>query len=314
MRTAFISVFTLFISSFPVLGNATDLSGDRVVKPVDRIVARVGSEPITQREVQTLQATRSDLTYSDALRSLVEHRLVLSWARTRGLTVSQEEVDRVEKSIMENNSLSEVRFDELLASRGHNRQTFRDEMMEQLIVNKALSTALGPKVRIEEHEIKQRYEEIYPPKKTFTIRHILLKPSVSEGEDETAAWEQAVRIADEIKGGASFENMALQHSMDPASAEKGGELGTFREGELVPELERAALDLEPGEVVGPVRTTMGFHILRLDGKGVTEPPPLASVHEEIRADLLSGKETEARVQWLKELMDSTLIEIFHDEE
>jgi hypothetical protein len=59
---------------------------------------------------------------------------------------------------------------------------------------------------------------------------------------------------------------------------------------------------------------MGFHIIRLDEKNLTEPPPLTTVREEIRADILSGKEAEARVQWLRELEDSTFIEIFPDEE
>jgi parvulin-like peptidyl-prolyl isomerase len=307
-------IFILFISSSPVFGQTGNLSENRTYKFIDRIVARVGDEPITQREVQILQASSSDLTYPAALSTIIDHRLVLSWARSKGLTVSQEEVEQSEKSIIEKNNLSEDRFEELLASRGQSRQTFRDDLMEQLIVNRALSIALSPRIRIEDKEIKQRYEEIYLPEKTFTIRHILLKHSDSAGGNEIAVMEEAVRIVDEIKAGASFEDAALKHSMDLASAEKGGELGTFKEGELLPELEKAALELEPGEVAGPVKTTMGFHIIKLDAIGVIGPPPLTAVREEIRADLLSGRETEVRMQWLKELRDGTFIEIFPDEE
>ena len=311
MRAALI--FLLFIMSMPPISVSAEIvyaSGGRERQLIDRIVARVGSEPITQREIESLQAASPDLTYSTALQALIERRLILSWAESNRVTVSREELDRAEQAILENNNMSEARFEEILATRGQNRQLFRDDLMEQLIINKALRSALSPRITVQDEEIEQWYEENYPARMTFTIRHILLTPDVSGKEDDSAVLERANRIIEKIRSGASFESMAIQYSMDKTSAFKGGELGTFREGELVPELEKLALDLDSGELGGPVKTTMGYHILRLDGKRISEPPPLAEVREEIRATLASRKEVEVQTQWLKELRDSIFVEIF----
>ena len=281
---------------------------------VDRVVARVGPEPITQGEVQSVQSDNPSLTFSTALNALIERRLVVSWARKNRLDVSQGELEKVEQSIMVNNNLSEANFEELLASRGQDRHSFREDLAEQVLVNKALGTIIGQGSKVTEEEIRKRYENDYSPTGTLTIRHILLKPDPASGETEDAIRERAVRILDEIRAGAPFEAMAKQHSMDEASAATGGELGTFRAGELLPELESLALTLEPGETGGPVRTSLGFHILNLESKGVWEPPPLSSVEEEIRASLAEEKRVEVQRRWLEELRQSTFIEIFSDGE
>jgi len=311
-----ILLLTCFLLAFPPAEPcaAVDLPEDQVVRTVDKIVARVGSEPITQIEVKSVMEDSLGLTFSAALEALIERRLVLSWARDHGLNVSPEEIETVEQSIMVNNNLSEDRFNELLASRGQDQRTFRDDLAEQILVNKALGTAIGPKVRIKDEDIRKKYEETYPSEETLVIRHILVKPEQASGESDAAAYDRAVRIIGEIRAGAPFETMAMRYSMDNASASKGGKLGTFQAGELLPELETLAFTLEPGEVGGPVKTALGFHILTLDSKGVSKPPPFSGVAQEIRASLTEEKEIEVRNQWLNELRSNTFIEIFPDGE
>jgi peptidyl-prolyl cis-trans isomerase SurA len=303
----------LIITSLPAYGDLIGSQGRPDGRTIDRVIARVGSEPVTLLEVQSLQAADPDITYSAALDLLIDQRLVLSWARSNSVTVSQKEIERTERAVMEGNNIPEDRFDELLASRGQDRETFRDGLRDQIMVNKALSQALEPAMRIDDEEIEKRYKELYPPRRTFTIRHILLKPDTSGAENEVSVGELAAQIMDRIRKGAPFEDMALEYSADRVSAVEGGFLGSFREGELLPELEKLALELEPGDLGGPVRTSMGFHILKLEGKSLTEPPPLSQVRDGIRADLISRREPEVREQWLKELREKAFIEIFADE-
>jgi len=289
---------------------AAQISGGPAVGTVDRIVARVGPEPITQREVQSVQSDNPGLTSSAALNALIERRLVVSWARKNGLNVSRDELEKVEQSIMVNNSLSEERFEELLESRGQDRRSFREDLAEQVLVNKALDAIISQRSKITEEEIREKYENDFAPTETLVIRHILLKPDPVSGETDDAVRERAARILDKIRAGAPFDAMAKRYSMDEASAATGGELGMFRAGELLPELESLALTLEPGETGGPVRTSLGFHILNLQSKGVSEPPPLSSVEEKIRASLAKEKSVEVQGRWLDELRRGTFIEIF----
>jgi parvulin-like peptidyl-prolyl isomerase len=104
-------------------------------------------------------------------------------------------------------------------------------------------------------------------------RHILLSTRlegrVSEGLREAkraAARELAARLVERIRGGEDFAALASEHSHDPATRARGGDLGTVTSGQLDADLERALLALEPGALAGPVETSFGVHVLRLEAK------------------------------------------------
>jgi peptidyl-prolyl cis-trans isomerase D len=96
--------------------------------------------------------------------------------------------------------------------------------------------------------------------------HILFR---MEG-DSNAVKELAQRVAREAKGGADFGALARQYSKDPGNAGKGGDLGWFSKGRMVPQFEKAAFGARVGEVVGPVRTAFGLHIIKVTGRDSRE--------------------------------------------
>jgi hypothetical protein len=73
---------------------------------------------------------------------------------------------------------------------------------------------------------------------------------------------EANQVLQELKAGASFESLARKYSKDESSAASGGDLGEFQRGDLMPEFERAVFGLKPGGVSGPVKTALGFHVIR----------------------------------------------------
>jgi hypothetical protein len=87
----------------------------------------------------------------------------------------------------------------------------------------------------------------------FTIRasHILVETK-----------ERALELLDQIKHGADFEELAKQYSTDNASSEKGGDVGEFERGDLLPEFEDTVLQLKNGEVSNIVKTDFGYHIIK----------------------------------------------------
>ena len=281
----------------------------------DKVVARVGNEPITRMEVETALAQNPGVTRDKVLESLIERSLVLSWANSKSMTVSEEEVDSVARSLRESNNLTADQFDQALRARGETMETFRDDLRVQLLINRALGAALRNKVSVSEEEIVKLYQETYPPRETYELRHILFKVDKGDSEEDALPVKrQADKVLGEIQAGALFDAMVRQHSQDTSSVEKGGQLGTFHSGELIPELENAVLELAVGETGGPVRTSAGYHIVHLQSRRTEEPPPLITVRDQLQSRLMAEKETGARNDWLREIREKTYVEIFDKSE
>lgn len=97
---------------------------------------------------------------------------------------------------------------------------------------------------------------------TVRASHILIR---DEGNPEEAKAE-ADKVYQQLKSGADFAELAKQVSEDPGSAVKGGDLGWFGRGAMVPEFEKASFDGKVGEIQEPVQTTFGYHIIKVTGK------------------------------------------------
>lgn len=125
---------------------------------------------------------------------------------------------------------------------------------------------------VEEAKVKAAYDAAFKdfkPEPEFNASHILVAT-----EDEAKAIEA------QLKDGGDFAAIAKEKSTDTASGAQGGELGWFGLGRMVPEFETAVSSLQPGQVSDPVKTQFGWHIVKLNEKRDSAPPPL----EEVRAD------------------------------
>jgi peptidyl-prolyl cis-trans isomerase D len=102
-------------------------------------------------------------------------------------------------------------------------------------------------------------------------RHILLKVDDKRGAEEAQRQIEALRKR--LAAGEDFATLAAASSEDVASAQRGGELGFFGRGQMVPEFEQAAFAAQPGELVGPVKTSFGYHLIQVEEKraGGTRP-------------------------------------------
>jgi peptidyl-prolyl cis-trans isomerase SurA len=102
--------------------------------------------------------------------------------------------------------------------------------------------------------------------------------------------------------------LATKHSRD-ATAKDGGDLGTLKRGELAQEIETAILALAPGQVSAPFRSSLGWHVFKLESKEVLEGAALARARQQIR-DILFREKYEARFDnWLKEIKQRAIIEV-----
>ncbi|MGM0397068.1 MAG: peptidylprolyl isomerase [Bacillota bacterium] len=141
-------------------------------------------------------------------------------------------------------------------------------------------------INTEEEEMKEFFQEnksLFSQQETMKASHILV-------EDE----DKAEEIIQEIDDGLDFEEAAANYSSCP-SKEAGGSLGEFGKGQMVPEFEEAAFNLEVGAISEPVKTQFGYHIIRLDAKNEAQEPQFEEVKEQVQQQVLAKKQ-EAKYQ------------------
>jgi peptidyl-prolyl cis-trans isomerase C len=129
---------------------------------------------------------------------------------------------------------------------------------------------------ITEKELKQAYkdmEDSYKDKYTYTLRQIVTKND-----------KEAQDAYNELKKGAKFDEVAKKFSTHP-SKDKGGEMGKFNSGELLPQFENAVKNLKPGGYTEPIKTGFGFYILELEEKRPARLPPFAEMKDKLRPEL-----------------------------
>jgi peptidyl-prolyl cis-trans isomerase D len=151
------------------------------------------------------------------------------------------------------------------------------------------------KIQVSPEDIQKSYEDNqqqYSTPEQVRASHILLK---TEGKDEAAVKKQAEELLAKARGGADFAQLAKQYSEDDASKVKGGDLDYFGKGQMVPEFDKAAFSMTPGQISDLVKTQYGFHIIKLVDKKAATTKPLAEVRAQIE-DQLKWDRAQAQAQ------------------
>jgi peptidyl-prolyl cis-trans isomerase D len=128
-------------------------------------------------------------------------------------------------------------------------------------INSIPGTIIGP-VASNEGIVLYKLDKVISGNVEFVkASHIL----INQGDD-AAKLTEAQKVYEQIKAGASFEQLAKEKSGDKSNSEKGGELGWFGKGSMVPEFEKACFEGKVGELLKPVKTAYGYHIIKITGK------------------------------------------------
>lgn len=140
-----------------------------------------------------------------------------------------------------------------------------------------------------------QYRDQYRTPEQVKVSHILIKtPSAgADGKVDDKALAEARQRAEDIlkqvKSGANFEDLAKKYSEDPGSAKQGGSLGWIGRGQTVPEFEKAAFSLPKGQISDLVKSSFGFHIIRVDDKQEAHTKSLDEVKDQIEPILKRQK-------------------------
>lgn len=290
----------------------------------DRIIAIVNNDAVTLAELQeSIAAFRQGnqrVTQTDEelvrqfLARLIDRRLQIQEAEREKIVVDDVEVDEeLAERMKKFNANSKEEFETLLRSQGLSLEAARKAVRDGLKVQKVIRRKVALRVSVTDSEVAQYLEQNRAKLETglsYHARHILIPPAAGPSD---AAWESArIRaelIRRQITEGADFAELARQHSRD-ATAKDGGDLGTLKRGELAQDIETVILALQPGELSPPYRSSLGYHIFRLETKESLDGDGLTRARQQIR-EILYRQKYDARLDaWLKEIKARAIIEVW----
>lgn len=181
---------------------------------------------------------------------------------------------------------------------------FIEEMKRRIVVDRFFKKEVDEKVSVTAEEVKKFYDEnaseaMSPDE--VRASHILLKTR-----------EEAEMIRKKIKGGSRFEDLAKRHSIDPGSKDRGGDLGYFKKGMMVPEFDTAAFKLKSGEVSDIVETKFGYHLIKVTGRKEGKKKDFEEASKELEKKLLTKKRKERFDTLVAELKSKAKITINED--
>lgn len=236
------------------------------------VVGRVGGAVITRDEMlRAMEAWYGPQVVED----LIALKVVEQEAKRYGITATKAEIDQ-----RYNEAIDGMRarvppgadvFVEL-AKQGWTRAHMEAVLRRALLLEKLVARTVR-----DDDFIQARHILIQPQMPTISPdqnvsaeeRQKMFAEARAKAEEEAKA--KAQKVYEEIKAGKDFAEAAKEYSDDRSNKDKGGDLGAFARGMMVPEFEQAAFALKPGEVSEPVKTPYGWHIIKVEKLGKDIP-------------------------------------------
>jgi peptidyl-prolyl cis-trans isomerase SurA len=297
----------------------------RAGESIDRVVATVDGEPITLADVRGFAAQTGNPmadgdqgtseTFKAALKALIAEKLLQEEVKKYEDRVDDTQVDHYISDLEEERNISDQQLRQSLMQSGVTYDDFRKHARIELEKAMMLNNELRQKINIPPADIQAYYDA---HKDDFTIKQeryklaqilIATAPNATPAE-VAAAKAKAESVRKKAMAGGDFGELARQYSDDESKAQ-GGELGSFAPADIMDEILAAIKNLKPGDISEVVKSSHGFHILKLEEHDVPGPKPLPLVKEEIRNILIDQRAKSQLQQWVeKDLIKQHYVEIY----
>lgn len=310
----------------PALAQPVQPAGEPRGMVLDRVVASVNDEAITLSEVQEEgqpvirrifqdfvgeeRERRLDAAEQRVVNELIERRLLYQAAKKEGMLPSTAEVaGALEELKRNNNATDDAQFQALLKTEGLTLAQVRRTIGERLAIGRLLARQIRSSIIIGEDEIAKYYEanrEKFQRTPEAQVHHVLF--AVGPNQDEAAERARAEEMAAKVQAGADFLQMAKEYATNGWGS--GADLLTVHRGELAPEIEAAVFSLPAGGVSSPIRTSAGYHLIRVEKVRAEPVAPLSEVREKIRDRLFEEKYEAKRKEYVTTLRAQSAIQVF----
>ncbi|EDS8754225.1 peptidylprolyl isomerase SurA [Salmonella enterica subsp. enterica serovar Oranienburg] len=296
---------------------------------VDKVAAVVNNGVVLESDVDSLmqsvklnagqagQQLPDDATLRhQILERLIMDQIILQMGQKMGVKITDEQLDQAIANIAKQNNMTMDQMRSRLAYDGLNYSTYRNQIRKEMIISEVRNNEVRRRITVLPQEVDALAKQIGTQNDASTelnLSHILIAlPENPTSEQVNDAQRQAESIVEEARNGADFGKLAITYSADQ-QALKGGQMGWGRIQELPGIFAQALSTAKKGDIVGPIRSGVGFHILKVnDLRGQSQSISVTEVHarhillkpspimndqqarlklEEIAADIKSGKTT-----------------------
>ncbi|EDT6078258.1 TPA: peptidylprolyl isomerase SurA [Salmonella enterica subsp. enterica] len=296
---------------------------------VDKVAAVVNNGVVLESDVDGLmqsvklnagqagQQLPDDATLRhQILERLIMDQIILQMGQKMGVKITDEQLDQAIANITKQNNMTMDQMRSRLAYDGLNYSTYRNQIRKEMIISEVRNNEVRRRITVLPQEVDALAKQIGTQNDASTelnLSHILIAlPENPTSEQVNDAQRQAESIVEEARNGADFGKLAITYSADQ-QALKGGQMGWGRIQELPGIFAQALSTAKKGDIVGPIRSGVGFHILKVnDLRGQSQSISVTEVHarhillkpspimndqqarlklEEIAADIKSGKTT-----------------------
>lgn len=230
---------------------------------------------------------------TQTLDGIIREELIDQEMNKKSLTVTDEEVT-AEVAALKASYPSEDQFNMALMQAGMTEEDLSRQMRDQVKLKKLLAD----KVKVTDEEVKEIFEqnkESFATPEQVRASHILVETK-----------EEADKIYKELQEGADFAAIAKEKNQD-ATKDTGGDLDFFGRGEMDPAFEEAAFKLKKGEISQPVKSSFGYHIIKVTDRKEATNPTFEEKKEEIRGQMVNQKVYQESPAYIQELKDKAKI-------
>lgn len=256
-------------------------------------VATVNGQSISHAELDS--KLEGSPAARGVLQNLVMSMLIDQYAQQHHITVSQDEINKVENTYKQ--QYPGDQWTELLKARGLTEQDVQDLIRRQVIIDKAV----GSSITISDKQIADYFNKNhaqFDKPAEAKARHILV-PDLKTAE----------KVEADLKAGKDFAAEAKDYSTDPGSKDKGGDLGYFRKGAMVPAFDAYAFSAPIGKISQPIKSPFGYHIIQVEDRKPAVKATLANTRDQIQTMLRQQQEAPLLQPFYQQLQQNAKIQI-----
>ncbi len=295
---------------------------------IDKIAARINREIVTVYDLEQsavpflLQEGRNPASLKnekerpkillETLNDLINRKLIVQEAKKIELKVDDARLEQWLAFTRQQRKLEEEQFVAMIEEYGVPYEKYKEMVRENLVRIDMVRVKIGSQISVSQADVDrvflERYGDDGGKEKYITVAHVLIQPA-SESEADLGEAKQRANVAlNKLETGADFAEVAKEMSDGPTGA-NGGELGTYKRGDLDPDFEKVAYALKENERSKIVKTKFGFHIIKVSGIELREAPNIEERKDRLQMELRATAAERLLKDYTKQLRSRASVDV-----